>query len=114
MRNLESSAAAIKEAEQHMAKRRKALENRAEWLKDYLHTHMQRSGISKIDSPWFKLSIQLNPEAVEIVDEQRVPDKFKEEQLLVKINKTRIKKVLQSGIQVPGATLTQSTRLSIR
>ena len=51
MRNLESAAKAIKQAEQQMTKRRKALENRAQWLKDYLKANMERSGITRIESP---------------------------------------------------------------
>ncbi len=114
LRNLESTAKAIKEAEQQMNTRRKTLENRARWLKDYLKINMENAGISRIDSPWFNLSVQRNPEAVEVFDEQRIPDKFKEEQFVVRVDKNRIKKVLQSGIEVPGACLSQSTRLAIR
>lgn len=40
-RNLESFAAQIKEAETHMAARRKAVEKRAESLKAYLKTNME-------------------------------------------------------------------------
>ncbi len=114
LRNLESTAKAIKEAEQQMNTRRKTMENRARWLKDYLKTNMEKAGISRIDSPWFNLSVQRNPEAVEVFDENRIPDKFKEEQFVVRVDKNRIKKVLQSGIEVPGACLSQSTRLAIR
>ena len=114
MRNLESTAKAIKQAEQQMTKRRKALENRAQWLKDYLKANMERSGITRIESPWFNLAIQNNPASVNILNEEDVPDNFKDEMLIVKVNKNSIKKVLQSGIEVPGACLSQSTRLSIR
>jgi hypothetical protein len=36
MRNMEATTKAIKEAEAEMAKRRKSLENRIKWMKDYL------------------------------------------------------------------------------
>jgi len=114
MRNLETTAKAIKEAEQQMAKRRKALENRSQWLKDYLKNNMEKSGITKIESPWLRLAIQNNPESVDLVDEQAIPHKFREEVVTVKINKNAIKKVLQDGVDVPGAALKQTTRLAIR
>ena len=60
-RNMEATADAIKIAEADMAKRRKALENRVKWLKNYIKENMEISGISDIECPYFKLSIQKNP-----------------------------------------------------
>lgn len=58
IRNLEASAEAIKAAEEAMAKRRKAMESRAKGLRDYLKANMEKAAVSKIESPWFVLSIQ--------------------------------------------------------
>ena len=78
-RNLESDAKQIKEAEQQLAERRKAIEKRAEILKNYLKTNMEVAGISKIECPWFVVSIAQNPEAVTVDDEEAIPrDYFKE------------------------------------
>ena len=49
IRNLEVSAAAIKEAEQQMAARRKSIENRAQHVRDYLQTCMEIANVNKID-----------------------------------------------------------------
>ena len=114
MQNLDATAKAIKEAEQKMAKRRKAIENRAQWMKDYLKHNMEASGITKIESPWFRLAIQKNPEAVEITDENMLPDEFKTEVVTTKIDKAAIKQVIKDGVSVPGAMLMQGTRLAIR
>jgi len=114
MQNLDATAKAIKEAEQQMARRRKAIENRAQWIKDYLKNNMEASGITKIESPWFRLAVQKNPEAVEVFDEAALPDDFKTEVVTVKIDKAAIKQVLRDGVHVPGAMLTQGTRLAIR
>lgn len=113
MRSLEATASAIKEAEQKMAQRRKAIESRADWLKDYLKRNMEHSGITKIESPWFVLSIQKNPPSVVIDDESLIPDEFKSEVVTVKIDKASIKKACASG-EVSGAHLEQGTRLSIK
>ena len=56
-RNLESDAKQIKEAEQQLAERRKAYEKRAESLKQYLKTNMEIAGISKIECPWFVITL---------------------------------------------------------
>ncbi len=114
MQNLVASAKAIKEAEQQMARRRKAIENRATWFKEYLKNNMESAGITKIESPWFNLAIQKNPEAVEIFDETSLPDEFKSEVVTVKIDRSAIKQALQDGVGVSGAMLTRGNRLAIR
>ncbi|CAI8981679.1 siphovirus Gp157 family protein [Methylocaldum szegediense] len=113
-RQMEAEAEAIKQAEEKMAKRRKALENRARWLRDYLKTGMEVMGMKKIPSPWFVLSVQKNPPAVDIFDEAAVPDEFKETEILVRIDKAAIKEAINAGREVPGARMVNGTRLSIR
>jgi len=114
LRNMEAVADAIKEAEESMAKRRKALENRVKWMKDYLKGSMEHTGISKIECPFFKLSIQKNPAAVNIFDETAIPEQFKEQVISWKINKPAIKNAIKRGEVVKGAELTTGTRLVIK
>ena len=114
MRNMEATATAIKSAEEEMAKRRKALENRIKWMKSYLKDSMEHTGITKIECPYFKLSIQKNPAAVNIINEDTIPGKFKEQVITWKVDKTAIKKAIQSGKTIPGAKLLNGTRLAIR
>ena len=114
LRNMETTAEAIKAAEEAMAKRRKTLESRVKWLKDYLKTNMEACGISKIECPFFKLAIQKNPEWVHIIDEGAIPEQFKEQVVTWKISKTAIKDAIKAGTPVPGAELTAGTRLAIK
>jgi hypothetical protein len=114
LRNLEATAEAIKEAEADMAKRRKAFENRVKWLKSYLKDSMENTGITKIECPFFKLSIQKNPASVEVFDENLIPEQFKEPVTTWKIDKNAIKEALKNGETVAGATLLNGTRLSIK
>ena len=113
-KNLEATAVAIRDAEQRMSQRRKAIENRVASLKTYLKESMEACGITRIESPWFALSIAKNPAAVDVFDEAAVPAEYKEEIVTVKIDKTRIKRAIESGAEVPGAVLTRGTRLAIR
>ena len=55
--NLDAEAKMIKEAEQQMATRRKAIENRSQQLKDYLRFNMEATGITKISCPFFQVSL---------------------------------------------------------
>ncbi len=114
LRNMEATAEAIKAAEDAMAKRRKALENRAKWLKSYLKCNMEHTGISKIECPFFKLSIQKNPDSVNITDEAAIPEQFKEQVISWKIDKTAIKETIKNGQVIPGAELVNGTRLVIK
>jgi hypothetical protein len=114
LRNMEATAEAIKSAEADMNKRRRILESRAKWLKDYLKGNMEHTGISTIECPYFKLSIQDNPSAIHIVDEDAIPDQFKEPVTTWRINKAAIRDAIKAGETVPGAEMVNSTRLAIR
>ncbi len=115
IKNLESDAEQIKQAEQQMAERRKALEKRAESIKHYLHSNMEKAGITKIECPWFVLSIKNNPEAVQIVDEESIPrDYFKEIPASFVLDKTLVKQAIKDGFDVPGCHLSRGTRLEIK
>ena len=114
LRNLEATAEAIKEAEADMAKRRRAFESRVKWLKSYLKDSMENTGITKIECPFFKLSIQKNPVSVEVFDENLIPEQFKEAVTTWKIDKNAIKDALKNGETVAGAMLLNGTRLAIK
>jgi hypothetical protein len=114
-RDLEATAASIKDAEAQMKARRTAIENRATRLRKYLMDCMQMAEIQKIESPYFRLCIKNNPPAVEVFDERQVPQEFMKqpEPPPPSVNKTAVAAVLKTGQDVPGCRLTQSQRLEI-
>lgn len=116
VRNLESTAEQIKAAEAAMAARRRAIENRAEHVRGYLLANMQRVGISKIECPYFKLSVRDNPPAVEVYASADIPDEFmrRPEPPPAAPDKKAIADALKAGRTVPGACLKRSQRLEIR
>lgn len=116
VRNLESTAEAIKDAEQKMAERRKAIENRAASLKRYVLDAMIHNGIQKIECPLFRISIAKNPPSVEIYDERQVPVQYMTDPPPPppQIDKKLIAQALKDGFDVPGARLAQGVRLAIR
>ena len=114
-RNLESDANQIKEAEKQLAERRKAIEKRAESLRNYLKTNMEVAGITKIECPWFVVSIAQNPEAVTVEDESLIPrDYFKEIPATYQLDKALVKQAIKDGFNVPGAHLSRGTSLRIK
>lgn len=116
VRNLEATAAQIKEAEDQMAKRRKSIEKRAENIAAYLKMNMESSGITEIDSPYFKLSIRNNPPKVVIDAESLIPSDYMTKPVAPPPvpNKTLIAMALKDGHEVPGAHLESGTRLEIK
>ena len=116
MRNLETTAAAIKEAEGAMAARRKAIENRVDGLKRYVLESMQNNGIQVIECPLFKISIAKNPASVEIEDERLIPQDYfvSPPPPPPQIDKKLIAQAIKDGFDVPGARMRQGVRLAIR
>lgn len=115
IRNLESTAEQIKQAEAAMSARRKAIENRAAHVKQYLLDNMERTGISKIECPYFKIAVRMNPESVVIDDEAAIPaDYLREIPASYVPDKTTMKKAMQEGFAVPGARLARTTRIEIK
>lgn len=115
IRNLDSFADQIKEAESEMSKRRKAIEARADRMRQYLKDNMIRCGITKIESPYFKLSIRDNPPAVSIDDGSQIPsDYWREIPASMEIDKKLILQAIEDGFDVPGAHISRGQRLEIR
>jgi hypothetical protein len=115
-RNLEATAAAIKDAEAQMAARRKALEGRAESLRRYLLSCMQATGISKIESPHFALAVKQNPPSVVLDEPGLIPEGYWRQKPppAPEPDKVAIKEALARGLDVPGAHLERGYRLEIR
>lgn len=112
--NLDQAARAIKRAEDDMKARRQRIQRRAQWLRDYLLTNMQRTGLERIESPYFDIKIVNNPPATEITDEAAVPDEFRQTQTITTIDRLAIRQALKNGTDIHGARLTHSQRVDIK
>lgn len=115
-RNLEALAEQIKAAEKQMADRRKAIENRAMHIREYIKTSMEIAGVQKIDCPHFSISIKKNPASVDVFEPSLIPAEYmrQPEPPPPAIDKTAIKEAIKAGKEVPGALLAQGTRLDIK
>ncbi len=116
VKNLEATAAAIKQAEADMAERRKRIERRAESLKEYAKTCMEIAGVQKIECAHFALSLRHNPPAVDVFEPGLVPAEY---MWLAAppppaVDKRAIKEALQAGKDVPGAVLVRGIRVEIK
>lgn len=116
IRNMESLAGQIKDAEKVMADRRKAIESRAANLTAYLLTNMQHAGIQKVETPHFAITLKANPGHVEVYDEKMIPAEFLRQKPppAPEPDKTALKVALLKGIEVQGARFVKGTRLEIK
>ncbi|QEK11664.1 siphovirus Gp157 family protein [Crassaminicella thermophila] len=112
IKSIDLEAKAVKEEEKRLADRRKVLENRVLYLKEYLDSNMKAIGVKKIKGNIFTLSIQKNPANVNIHTTDAIPKEY----IVVKeeFDKKAIKEALKRGIEVPGAELKQTESLRIR
>lgn len=116
VRNLEASAEAIKEAEKQMADRRKSIEAKADKIRSYLLENMQRTGIKKIETAYFSITVKNNPESLIVEPDAEIPKTYyyQPEPPPPVLDKVTLKKDLQLGAQVPGCRLERKQRIEIK
>jgi len=113
-RNLDAEIDAVRHAEKLMNERRLRLELQSQRLKDYLLKNMERCAIKEVKCPYFVIKVVKNPPKVVIDQAALVPAEFVKEEVIRKIDALAIKKALQAHKEVPGASLVQFNRLSIK
>lgn len=108
IQQLQADASVIKEKTKAMLERAKEKENRAERLKAFLSNYLLSNGKSKFETPYVAISFR-ESKRCDVFDEDEVI-KFAQAHIdmgLVKTTtepvKSAIKKVIDSGIEVPGA-----------
>lgn len=110
--SLKGDVNTLKERETSLNKRRKSYENKIKSLQNYMLDSMKYKGETKFKTEEFTYFIRKS-ETTQIEDENLIPDKYKTPQL-PKIDKTQIKKDLNSGIDVSGASLIENESLGVR
>lgn len=116
VRNLDTMADSIDDAAKQMQARAARLRKRGESLREYLKFNMLSSGITKIESPFFTLTLKKNPGSVVIDDESKVPAQFMVTPPAPppRADKKAIAAAIKAGEDVPGCRLEQGERLDIK
>jgi len=111
---VESTAEQFKAEEKRIAERRKALENKAARIREYMRDRLLSANIDKVQAGTFKVSIGMvgscsiddlsiiPPKFLTVVPEQYVPDK------------NAIKAAIKNGEVVPGAHIEAAYSMTIR
>jgi hypothetical protein len=114
IKNMEAERRAIYEASKSMMEREERLSNQIYNLESYLQSNMERCDIKEISCPYFVVKLKKCPISVEILDENDIPDEYKNKKEIISIDKIKIKEDLLSGTFLRGAALKQKTRLEIK
>jgi hypothetical protein len=107
----DSEADMVRTAEKRMSARRKTLESRADWLRDYLLVQLIRTGTNELSSAEFVVKVCDNPPRTIIDDEDAIPDDYKEEETVISIKKAELRSAMLDGEIIPGAHLEKGKRL---
>lgn len=115
-KNIELAIKAMKEEETRISTNRKTLENRLEQFKKYVKECMEGNGINKIETDLGTLSIARSPMSIEIVNEEEIPDEYKEVIFTTKVDKKKIAEAFKStGELIEGVEIhTGNTNLRIK
>lgn len=114
IRNLEVTAAAMKNAEAEMNDRRRSVERKIEGLKSYVLTNMNAIGMDKVECPLFKVSVRNNAPSVVVEENIALPQKYLVTKTVVSPDKKALKEAIESGEVFEGVWLVRRNSLSIK
>jgi hypothetical protein len=114
IKNLENTLNGINEAIGAMCVRQKQICNKIETLKEYTLKAMNETGINKIESDYFNVSVRNNMPKVIIDNESKIPEEFLRVKTIIEPDKIRIKDFLSSGEVLAGAHLEANKSLQIK
>ena len=113
IKNLEAESLAFKTEKDRLARRQKALDNKAKGLKDYLSIMMNRLGKDKIKDDLFTLAMQNNPPSVDVIEQSKIPKEYWVEQDPV-LDKKHLLKDLKEEKEIPGCSIKRTKSIRIR
>lgn len=112
IKNLQADLDMFKAEADRISERMKPIKNNIDRMKDSLLTFLKASGQDKVKGGTFTVSIGTSKQT-NIVDELLIPTEFKTPQP-DKIDKTAIKKAIESGLNVAGAEIIINESVRIR
>ena len=113
IKNLEADSDAIDAEIKRLKAMKEAKDGAIDRMKEAVRNAMLVSGIDKIESSLFKLSLRRS-ESVEVVNIDQLPEMLTTVKKTVSADKVKIKEAIKSGLTVEGAVLTENFSLQIK
>lgn len=111
--NYQAESDAIDQEIKRLKAMKDSREKKIDWLKESVKKAMLLSGIEKVESPLFKLSVRRS-EAVEVDLVEALPNAFLNVKNVVTADKVAIKEAIKRGENVIGARLIENFNLQIK
>lgn len=111
--NYQAESDAIDQEIKRLKAMKESREKKIEWLKESVKKAMLVSGIEKVESPLFKLSVRRS-EAVEVDLVEALPNAFQNVKNVVTADKVAIKEAIKRGENITGARLVENFNLQIK
>jgi hypothetical protein len=113
IRNKEADSDAIDNEIKRLKAMKDANDRVIDRMKDAVRNAMLASGIDKIESSLFKLSLRRS-EAVEVVNIDQLPESLTVVKKTVSADKLKIKEQIKNGVLVEGAVIVENFSLQIK
>jgi hypothetical protein len=111
--NYQSESDAIDAEIKRLKAMKESSDKKVTWLTESLKKAMLISGIEKIESPLFKISLRRS-EAVEVEIPEALPVDWQVKKVTITADKVAIKKAIKEGYSITGARLVENFNLSIK
>jgi hypothetical protein len=111
--NYQAESDAIDQEIKRLKAMKDSRDKKIDWLKESVKKAMLLSGIEKVESPLFKLSVRRS-EAVEVDLVEALPNAFLNVKNVVTADKVAIKEAIKRGENVIGARLIENFNLQIK
>jgi len=111
--NYQAESDAIDQEIKRLKAMKDSREKKIEWLKESVKKAMLVSGIEKVESPLFKISVRRS-EAVEVDIVEALPSAFQNIKNVVTADKVAIKEAIKRGENVMGARIIENFNLQIK
>jgi hypothetical protein len=111
--NYQSQADQIDAEIKRLKTMKESRDKKVTWLTESLKKAMLISGIEKIESPLFKISLRRS-EAVEVEVPEALPVDWQVKKVMITADKVAIKKAIKEGYSITGARLVENFNLQIK
>jgi hypothetical protein len=111
--NYQSESDAIDAEIKRLKAMKESRDKKVTWLTESLKKAMLVSGIEKIDSPLFKISLRRS-ESVEVEIPEALPIDWQVKKITIIADKVAIKKAIKEGYSITGARIVENFNLSIK
>jgi hypothetical protein len=111
--NYQSESDQIDAEIKRLKEMKESRDKKVTWLTESLKKAMIVSGIEKIESPLFKISLRRS-EAVEVEIPEALPVDWQVKKVTITADKVAIKKAIKEGYSITGARLLENFNLQIK